>query len=83
MSLYEFTALSSDQQLAIVWEQGQFLAQRDEAGQQIGLYTLCTFFVEVFYDPAVNEIVRHRIFVTHKLLLPYVPAQLLSQLLAG
>ena len=83
MSLYEFTALSSDQQLAIVWEQGQFLALRDEAGQRIGLYTLGEFFVEVFYDPAMNEIIRHRVFVTDELLLPYVPTQLLSQLLAG
>ena len=83
MSLYEFTALSADQQLAIVWEQGQFLALRHEADQRVGLYTLGTFFVEVFYDSAMKEIIRHRVFVTDKLLLPYVPTQLLSQLLAG
>ena len=83
MTLYEFTALSSDQQLATVWEQGQYLARRHEAHQRVGLYNFGTFFVEVFYDPAINEFVRHRAFVTEKLLLAYVPDQFLSQLMAG
>ncbi len=78
MTLYEFTALSSDQQLNTVWEQGRYLALRQEVDQRVGLYTLGTFFVEVFYDPAVNEFVRHRAFVTQRLLLPYVPDQFAS-----
>jgi hypothetical protein len=82
MTLYEFTALSSPQQLAAVWQQGNFLASRQQGDQPVNLYTMGAFFVEVFYLPSSNEITRHRAFLTSQLLLTYVPDQLLSQLIA-
>ena len=81
MTLYEFMALSSPQQLSAVWQQGQFLASRQQGDQRVNLYTMGAFFVEVFYSPSSNEITRHRAFVTSQLLLPYLPDQLLAQLI--
>ena len=48
MTLYEFMALSSPQQLAAVWQQGQFLDSRQQGDHFMNLYTMGAFFVEVF-----------------------------------
>ena len=81
MTLYEFTSLSSTQQLDALWQQSRYLASRPQEDQYVSLYAMDAFFVEVYYDPTNNQITRHRAFVTSQLLLPYLPDQLLAQLI--
>jgi len=71
MTLYEFNFLSEDEKAHAVW-QGAFLADREENGLMVQLYAISNFYVEVFYDPAANEILSFRAFNSRNLLLPYL-----------
>jgi len=82
MGLYEFSLLSRELQLKQVLRNGQFLAERNENNFQSRLFHLDRFFVEVIYDPQTEEILKHRTFVTHKLLEPFAPDNLLHELLS-
>ncbi len=46
-----------------VWG-GNFLGDRKENGLRVQLYSIHTFYVEVFYDEAANKILRFRAFRT-------------------
>ena len=57
MTLDEFNALPSDQQLATVYATGRFLLTRWEPTTAVNLYVLPgELLVELFYDPAANAI---------------------------
>jgi hypothetical protein len=65
MTLYEFNLLPYERQLVGVFETGTFLARRWEEEDGINLYHLPGgFFVEVYYDTYVNQIVRLRSFTS-------------------
>lgn len=80
MGLYEFSMLSRDARMDVVFMEGQFLASRLEESLKAVLYKMNSFFVEVYYDPSTNQIIKSRTFVTHKLLEPYAPSNLLDEL---
>ncbi|GAA3940243.1 hypothetical protein [Hymenobacter algoricola] len=71
ISHYAFRALSLEEQLPIIWQQGDFLAQRFEEEDCINLYHLGTFFVEVYYDPQANCVHRTRTFTSRECLMDY------------
>jgi hypothetical protein len=71
LSLYAFVAMSETEQANIVWE-GTYLGNRLEGQHMVQLYSVSTFFVEVFYDISNNRISRLRPFKSTRLLEPYL-----------
>lgn len=71
ITLYNFIAMNETEQANAVWN-GTYLGDRFECDYVIQLYTVSTFYVEVFYDPKENKIIRFRPFKTNKLLDPYL-----------
>jgi len=71
LTLYDFNALTDDQKAEAVW-QGTFLADREENGLAVQLYSLDNFYVEVFYDPKTNNVSRFQAFTSKQLLVPYL-----------
>ena len=72
LTLYEFNALDSHSQANIVFTEGAFIDDRDEDGLKVQLYGVNDFYVEVYYDPKANEIVRYRSFKSSGQLGPYI-----------
>jgi hypothetical protein len=65
VTLYLFKLLSPEEQLRYVLKRGTFLARRWEEEDGINLYHLPgDFFVEIFYDTHVNQIVQLRSFTS-------------------
>jgi len=63
--------MSDDEKANAVWS-GNFLGDREENGLRVQLYSINSFFVEVFYDGLANKIIRFRAFKTYDLLTPYL-----------
>jgi hypothetical protein len=71
LSLKEFNALNQFDQVEAIWN-GTFLADREENGLIVRLYSLGTFYGEVFYDAHTNKILRVKAFDTTSQLVPYL-----------
>jgi hypothetical protein len=71
LSLEEFNALNEFDQAEAIWD-GTFLADREENGLVVRLYSLGTFYGEVFYDTYTNKILRLKAFNTTSELVPYL-----------
>ena len=71
LTLYDFNALSENEKADAVWS-GTFLADREENGLTVQLYAINNFYVELFYDPVANKILRFRSFTSKHLLTPYL-----------
>ncbi|TGE20905.1 hypothetical protein [Hymenobacter metallicola] len=71
ISHYGFRALPFEQQLAVIWQEGTFLATRWEEEDAINLYHMGTFFAEVYYDPDTNELLRTGAFTSTRCLENY------------
>ncbi len=68
---YDFLRMSQAEQFDAVWK-GNFLGDRKEGDQWIQCYSLGTFYVEVYYDQAANQIIRLRSFSKAGELAPYL-----------
>ncbi|MDB5141071.1 MAG: hypothetical protein JWR12_2987 [Mucilaginibacter sp.] len=71
LTLYDFNSLNANEKADAVWT-GIFLTDREDNGLKVQLYSLNDFFVEVFYDPVANKILRFRAFKSYELLQPYL-----------
>jgi hypothetical protein len=71
LTLDDFNALNETEQAEAIW-QDTFLADRDENGLIIRLYSLKNFYGEVFYNAHTNEILRLRAFKALSELAPYL-----------
>lgn len=71
LTLYNFNVLPENEKANAVWS-GTFLADREEDHLKIQLYNLCSFYVEVYYDPDANKILRFRAFSSRDQLTPYL-----------
>jgi len=71
MTLYEFNALEENKKADAVWK-GTFLADREENGLAVQLYAVDSFYVELFYDPQANRVLRFRAFRSKNQLVPYL-----------
>lgn len=61
--LHQFNALPPRQQLSYVYQNGTYLAWRDEPATSVSLYHLPGhFFAEPYYDTYRNQLVRVRSF---------------------
>ena len=67
----EFDLLDEAEKGAAILK-GDFLGDREENGLFIQLYSLGTFYGEVWYDPLANKILRWRAFEGTKDLAPYL-----------
>lgn len=67
----EFDLLDENTKGAFIL-QGNFLADREENGLMVQLYSLDTFYGEVWYDPMANKILRCRAFKETNQLGPYL-----------
>lgn len=72
MTLYEFNALSDQQQQAAVWEQSNFVISWRDGRDYLNLYAIDRFFVEIRYNPSWNEITHCRGFCSMDALEPYL-----------
>ncbi len=55
-----------------IFTEGIFLDDREEGGVKVQLYRVHSFYVEVYYEPKTNRIVRFRSFKSTGQLAPYV-----------
>lgn len=72
MTLYQFNALSNQDQQAAIWEQSNFVVSRRDGLDYLNLYAIDRFFVEIRYNPAWNEITHCRSFCSMDALEPYL-----------
>lgn len=72
MTLYEFNALSDQDQQTAVWEQSNFVVSCRDGRDYLNLYAIDQFFVEIRYNPAGNEITHCRSFRSLNALEPYL-----------
>ena len=70
MTLYEFNALSENDQMQCVWDKGVFLLSRLDESQKVNLYALSGFFVEISYSN--DQITGCRSFSSQFPLTPYL-----------
>ena len=72
MGLYQFNLLSENERAALLWESGVYLDTRTADGYRVNLYALGAFYVEVFYNPATNQLEKFRSFASTNQLEPYL-----------
>lgn len=79
MTLYEFNALpEKDKEIATM--NGDFLADRRDAGLTIALYAVSDFYVELTYDSQANAITGLNSFRSLQRLAPYLAQVKFDQL---
>jgi hypothetical protein len=71
LTLYEFNILELNEQLTIVWNEGEFIDNHFSNKERCNLYEIDMFFVEVVYDAKQNTITELRSFKTGYLLDKY------------
>lgn len=71
ITLYDFLAMTEEEQ-GVAAMQGDYLALREEGDQKVQLYNLGSFFVEVYYDPKLNQITKLQSSNTKRVLDKYV-----------
>jgi len=67
----EYDALDDTDKAAAIL-QGTFLADREENGLIVQLYSVGLFYGELYYDPRANKILRSRAFEGLTQLSPYL-----------
>ena len=59
LPLDQFRILDFEEQVAAVWDQGNYIATRYEEEDTVGLYHMRGgFFVELYYDNTANHLVE-------------------------
>ena len=79
MTLNEFNALNGEEQAKKAWE-GVFLDLRTSGNQSILLFDSGGFYVELYYEHRLNQIVRLRPFRSTKPLSPYLDLMNIEEL---
>ena len=71
MTLYSFLNLNSNEQASLVWDNGSFLASRDDDELGYALYALGDFFVEICFSNNNTYTPTFTPFRSIKMLEPY------------
>ena len=71
LTMEEYDAMEEADKAAAIL-QGEFLADREENGLRIQLYSVGNFYAELYYDPLANQILRWRAFEGIQQLGPYL-----------
>ncbi len=80
MTLYEFNTLSDQDQQTAVWERSNFVVSCRDGRDYLNLYAIDRFFVEMRYNPDLNQITQCRGFCSINALEPYLSLVTLSDL---
>ncbi|MES2276609.1 MAG: hypothetical protein V4592_11340 [Bacteroidota bacterium] len=70
LTMEQYDALEETQKAAVM--QGEFLADREENGLMVQLYSVGNFYGELYYDRLANKILRWRAFEGTQQLGPYL-----------
>jgi hypothetical protein len=62
MTLVEFTTLEKQEQINVIRSRGTFLYIRQEAGIDVVLYQIGSFYAEVFFESCNKKNIRIRSF---------------------
>ncbi|RKR84054.1 hypothetical protein BDD43_4276 [Mucilaginibacter gracilis] len=71
IGIYDFMAMDDIQKGEAIFSRA-CLGDRQEDGHLIQLYRVDEVYVEVLYDPVLNQITRFLPFTTSELLVPYI-----------
>lgn len=71
MTLEDYDALDETEKAAAILD-GEFLADREENGLMVQLYSFGNLYGEIYYDPLANKILRWRAFDGIQQLGPYL-----------
>ena len=71
LTMEQYNALDDDEKGSVIL-QGEILADREENGLIIQLYSVGSFYGELYYDPLANKILRWRAFEGTQQLGPYL-----------
>jgi hypothetical protein len=71
LTMKDYNALDETGKGALIL-QGDFLADREENGLIVQLYSVGAFYGELWYDPLANKILRCRAFEGTQGLAPYL-----------
>jgi len=71
LTMEQYDALDDTEKAAVIL-QGEFLADREENGLIVQLYSVGSFYGELFYDPLANKVLRWRAFEGTQQLSPYL-----------
>lgn len=71
LTMEQYDALDDAEKAAVIL-QGEFLADREENGLIAQLYSIGSFYGELYYDPLANKILRWRAFEGTLHLGPYL-----------
>ncbi len=71
LTMEEYDALDEADKAAAIL-QGEFLADREENGLRVQLYSVGKFYAELYYDPMANKMLRWRAFEGTQQLAPYL-----------
>src|SRR3954470_6405321 len=82
MNLLQFRSLSPDIQRQVVQRQGVFLFGRTGVGAIVKLYQMDGFYVEMFFDPKMSQVIRIVSFDDTNKLEPYLRQVDVSELQA-
>ena len=72
IGLYEFNVLPEDKKAQMVWDHGTFLTNKADDFKAVNLFSLSSFYVEIWYDRVNNTITQIRSFSSIKQLSPYL-----------
>ena len=81
MTLYQFKLLSETEQASLVWDEGVFIANRENQQHNYLLYQLHSFYVEVQYERDKNIISAFKSFSSTEPLAPYLETIILDDLI--
>ena len=71
LTMDEYDALSETENADAIMR-GHFLADRQENGLVIQLYSLGLLYGELYYDPRAGKVLRYRVFEGMQQLVPYL-----------
>ena len=71
MTMEQYQSLSEPEKAEAII-QGEFLADREENGLVVQLYSLGKIYGELYYDPNANKVLRYRAFEEIQQLTPYL-----------
>lgn len=63
LTLEQYDALDETEKAATILN-GEFLADLEENGLKVQLYSVGSFYSEIYYDPLANKILHCRAFVS-------------------
>jgi len=72
LTLYEYNQLSLDDKASYLWNHGRYLVNRSTSSHRVNLYSLHSYYIEVWYNDQSNEIDQLRSFSSSNQLTPYL-----------